>query len=739
MFTPRRASSFATLMVLALLTVGCVSDNPADPSSDSFSDPATSVSDSIEVTVSTSGGELDPVEPRRYVRSGMNDGAWTTKATVGDQTKEFSFDQLNTYQYIVEAGVDVTEIKVLVGDAGACSTAFRQSQSAEVDAGVIKPPILATPTTDQPVQITLIPWSKTDASKDCDINTNFSEYITSEAVAVWLSVDKYWDPEPSPDDAIVCKLQADEWAKAFTGVAKKDETPGQYVPAKTDQIFTGSSDDCVIDQIGSQNYKGENVWAGPLFTMITTSPKQTIFIDLGDNQTFLAKDGQVLNSEYFYDNAWHYLSNDKQIIVTGTSRIDGDGLGDGEEIIAGDDALLGEMLALGSSSGGTNYGPDAIDISGVTVSNSPTLGHSPVRLNDPTLPMWAPGEQFSWDRTNRPVKVWDFKRPGNWRTASDGIEPGGDGSSVSWAYLHVNDDAIKVSANVEYDQTTILQGGAGAPINLGSYGFSRGITSATIDGVYIHRIIGNTAADDDGFQAIVTTRTCPIKTFSGSERGAKPQTITGIWIKNIYVNSLGYLNGGPGNDYAGELAGAGPNQVLRPFAIGVMGSSDDRWKFCEQGGAKDAPAAVTLGDWTISNMNIFMNPLRKSVVYDHEQGRNYDTTWEKIRFCGNNGDNCNTPFASIGDEESPVTVWPYGAGPPSSDSADGPPTGYYVCGVETTPSQCWTINNNGDPSEGQTTDGKQATMNLEYDYIYDDPQKNAEHWDNKLVFPFGSG
>ena len=30
-------------------------------------------------------------------------------------------------------------------------------------------------------------------------------------------------------------------------------------------------------------------------------------------------------------------------------------------------------------------------------------------------------------------------------------------------------------------------------------------------------------------------------------------------------------------------------------------------------------------------------------------------------------------------------------------------------------------------------------MNLEYDYIYDDPQKNAEHWDNKLVFPFGSG
>ncbi|MSO87600.1 MAG: hypothetical protein EXQ71_08775, partial [Acidimicrobiia bacterium] len=102
------------------------------------------MSDSIEVTVSTSGGKLDPVEPRRYVRSGMNDDAWTTIATVGDETKKFSFDQLNTYQYVIEAGVDVTEINVLVGDAGACSTAFRQSQSAAVYAGVVKPPILAT-------------------------------------------------------------------------------------------------------------------------------------------------------------------------------------------------------------------------------------------------------------------------------------------------------------------------------------------------------------------------------------------------------------------------------------------------------------------------------------------------------------------------------------------------------------------------------------------------------------------
>lgn len=739
----RHSSLLRFLTITAVLAVLCGGCQSVDDSSRSGGSRAASdLSSAFEVSVSGSGGDVT-VPVNSYPRNGVEQESWTSGPD--------SFDHLDTYQFVLDKNETFTGMTARINNDDMCLSAFRGSDFAVIDkGGDVGSPIFESPTSDAPVQITFMPWRMKDRAGGCDLANNFDAYEASIAYAVWLSVNQYWDTEPDQNEAIICKLDARAWANAFDGTAPKGTQPATYTPTTDNQgldpVFSGSTDDCVIDQIGSQSYNGTDVWAGTLFTMLTTSSKKILFIDLGDNQTFEAIKGQVLNSEYWDGGSWNVIDTDMQIIVTGTSRIDGSGV-----IASGDNVLLGEMLVLASRSEGSDASPFAIDVSGVAVSNSPSIGHAPVRLNDATLPMYAPGGSFSWDANNYPVKAYDFKRPGTWLGASDAIEPGGDGSLIQHAYMHVSDDAIKVSAGsasapLTYQDVTMLKGGAaGEVMNLGSYGFSRGVTGATIDGVYVHRIVNSAGGDlDDGLGGIVSTRTCPFKTFSGTgtDRGGRPQTITGIWIKNVYVNALGFSGDGK-TPWGGQWAGAGPNQTLRAFAIGVMGSSDDRWSpFCSDHGAEDDPAQVTIGDWTISNFNIFMNPLEKSKMYDHEMGRGIDTVWQPIRFCDNYTadvpEKCpQNPVPAYGDEQSPLTIWPYGMGGQvgQADNNDGPPAGYYVCGVpDDMASQCWNV----DPA-GQAQEGEQGTKgtasNVTYDYKGDD--NDPDHWTNILVFPFG--
>ena len=89
-----------------------------------------------------------------------------------------------------------------------------------------------------------------------------------------------------------------------------------------------------------------------------------------------------------------------------------------------------------------------------------------------------------------PVKVFDFKMVGNWVDAADGLEVQGDGSELTFTYLHVADDSMKVAAKkMKYKHTTILQGdvGTGGMINLGSYGTADS-QGSNVEGVYVHRI-----------------------------------------------------------------------------------------------------------------------------------------------------------------------------------------------------------------------------------------------------------
>ncbi|HEY5148477.1 MAG TPA: hypothetical protein VIJ23_01365 [Mycobacterium sp.] len=356
---------------------------------------------------------------------------------------------------------------------------------------------------------------------------------------------------------------------------------------------------------------------------------------------------------------------DKNIIVTGFGRISGGGvLGvvrnnppqlswDKQDLATASSAAQYHVWSslLGVSSASTSV--TAIDVSSVTVAWGPKRGQSAVNLN--TIAMKEPGTANYWDN-NKPAKMFDVKMPSNWIDAADGPEVGADGSDISFVYLLVADDSIKIAAQrVSYQEATVLQGNAGGVINLGSYGYNRGITGSTVSGVWVHRITHNLLngkAQDDDRGGIVTSRTCPMSPFgTSSGTGAN---LEGTTVDNLYVPKLGTPNG--------------INSVTRPIAIGVCGSgSTDRDGFCDKGRLATSRFRVggdgTSNPLTFTNFQVYPNPLSDSLLYN-DPPSNVPVNWGQIKFY--TGD--DPPPGGQVDQTKAVTL---------RDDNDGP---YFVCG-----------------------------------------------------------
>ena len=278
--------------------------------------------------------------------------------------------------------------------------------------------------------------------------------------------------------------------------------------------------------------------------------------------------------------------------------------------------LINSGLLSLSSSHGThdNFAAGAaIDVSGITIGFSPKRGDSSVFLNNQYVPMknatdlaadelpisWA-ANAGSNRSNNRPVKVFDFKMVGNWVDAADGLEVQGDGSELTFTYLHVADDSMKVAAKkMKYKHTTILQGdvSAGGMINLGSYGTADS-QGSSVEGVYVHRIT----------QKPSTSTRCPQGETGncGAALVAAPtcrfgRSVTDITVNNLQVNDLG-------NDI---------NSVNRPFNIG-LGSSygASGIEYCN-GNDTNPPSAIetNITELTFTNFGIYTGALANSTFY----------------------------------------------------------------------------------------------------------------------------
>lgn len=359
--------------------------------------------------------------------------------------------------------------------------------------------------------------------------------------------------------------------------------------------------------------------------------------------------------------------------VTGPIIISGSGRINGYELLkqdspgkwnGGDDApQMLSMLAVKAeyrvqsglielSSDGLTAEGFAIDIAGITVGFSPDRSDSSVLLNNQYLQMASPEDVLAGNidinANNFPVKTFDFKMVGNWIGEADGLEPQGAGSRLSYTYLHIADDSMKVGArDLGYAQTTVLQGdvSTGGVIHIGSYGTQRDSTEGSvIDGVYVHRITHKNVEDNTrpGYQgaALVAAQTCEF----GND-------VAGVTVKNLRVNDLG----------------KGISSVNKPFNLGLGESL---------GLDCSAKGPTSLKNLRFENFQIYLNPLANSTIFN--RGTDGGTISDINFFDGN----VNT------DPAGKVAIFNL-----ETDSSFA----YFICGVDALKqSGCWnTLGENG--------------------------------------------
>jgi hypothetical protein len=637
----------------------------------------------------------------------------------GKDAREFWFSQdgglleeIETTQFVDEAPKYLT---VKAPNDTQCLSVFEGTGSAEFTTvrGDGSDPIkLRRPSIGRPQHLTLLPWwSRSDS---CDLKKDLVAYDESVVLAVFVSAT-YW-AEPPPNST-VCRISPAD-AKAINKMYWQDNGA---------QGWTSSNGECVIDK---PQVRGD-IYTGTLYSMLTSKDSGPLFIELEAGATLTAPlNGMVIEtSDPNGFGAYCLLAPKRQIIVTGFGRLDGsevnrryqdrfEGVGKPAHY-----AIDSGQLFLGSRYE-SGFG---IDVSGITAANGAVRNETSVGLNDGNH--WHCGDDGRPDSGSpgyegSPVKVYDFKRPAVWWYGSDSLEVSAD-SEVSFAYMHSADDAIKISAPRQtWRNISVIQGGIGAVINIGSYGYNSGTEGTVVKGVSVPRITHTLASDGmagyDDRNGLIATRTCS----QHNQRG-EPQSVTGVRVSDFTVHSLG---GNP-------QSGVGPNSYLRPFALGVIGDTNraskyapfcNRWQDPE--GSFRSKSNAVMGDFTFTNFNIFQNPLRNSLIYDGNQvlGSDKSTTWKPIRFCAASDRYCETPVPGPDDASNrPVTFWPSG-------DRSGP--GYYVCGIGAggDASQCWTTANLFGPT---------STMVNNVDYV--DGQYRLEgsgsgyNIGTNVVYPYG--
>ena len=242
----------------------------------------------------------------------------------------------------------------------------------------------------------------------------------------------------------------------------------------------------------------------------------------------------------------------------------------------------------------------AITLDGLTVANAPSRHQAAINLNVVTLPMASFDElregHLDFAASNRPVRVTGLKVVGNWHDAADGPEVGGDGSLIEHVFLHVADDAIKVAAkDVRYRDVTVLQGDAGGVMNIGSYGYNRGVEGSVVEGVYVHRVCHRLRgkhgiAQDDDRGGLITSRTGNFNFLGQGSDGLVGFTVDGLWVAPVTGNS-----------------------VSRVLALGVMGGRETtRTGFV----SRHVPVAgFRFGDITLRGLDVPIPPAAPMLMY----------------------------------------------------------------------------------------------------------------------------
>lgn len=609
------------------------------------------------------------------------------------------FDWVQTAQFAISPGATPKFITVTDSKGSPCVRVLQRDQFKDIKTDGSEPyDQIAFP--DKPIHLTLIPF-------DC---TSFV-FDSHRALAVWISPHAWTAP---PADAIRCDL------KTGPAYGQQDWSDGDCIINKPQWRF--SRDGSAIRYTGT-------IWD------MLDKPQKTIFVDLDEGLSLYAP----LTNEYVeygvHDNvsggcaavvdalnsgqappagnctvgtAGVYTKpTDKQIVVTGFGRISGGGVlsatrNNPPQLPSGSNLpadltsvssaaqyhVWSSLLGLSSSSGESN----AIDISSITVAWGPKRNQSAVNLN--TIAMRELESAKFWDN-NKPVKMFDVKMPSNWIDAADGPEVGGQGSDISYVYLLVADDSIKIAAqNVKYQEATILQGNAGGVVNLGSYGFNRGVNGSYVQGIWVHRITHNLHAggqpQDDGRGAIITSRTCPMSPLDHFDGSGYGSNLEGVTVENLMVPKLG--------------SSQGINSVTRPIAIGIQGGTGQgRDTFCNFGNM--ATKGFQMGGdsrhnaLVFNNFQIYPNPLSTSLLYN-DPPKNVPVNWGYIVFY--TGANPLGAGDRV-DASQAVTL--------HDDNANA----YFVCGAD--PVKCFTAN------------GMPGQINLDYSPGFPT--------DGNIVFPYG--
>ena len=244
--------------------------------------------------------------------------------------------------------------------------------------------------------------------------------------------------------------------------------------------------------------------------------------------------------------------------------------------------------------------PFAISVESLTVANAPTRHQAAINLNVVTQPMATLDElregRFDFESSNRPVHLAGIKVVGNWRDAADGPEVGGNGSLVEHVFLHVADDAIKLAAQyVIYRHATVLQGDAGGVMNIGSYGYNRGVRGSRLEHIYVHRVCQqlqgpHRTAQDDDRGGLITSRTGNFNFLGQGTNGLFDIVIDGLWVAPV-----------------------GGNHVSRILALGVMGGRrTTRTSFIDR---FDPVAKFRFGGFLIRNLRVPVPPAAPMLVY----------------------------------------------------------------------------------------------------------------------------
>merc|ERR1712136_178795 len=257
----------------------------------------------------------------------------------------------------------------------------------------------------------------------------------------------------------------------------------------------------------------------------------------------------------------------------------------------------------------------------------------------------------------------DVRTPGGWMDAADGPNLMGDGSEMSYVFLHHADDTVKLSAShVTVREVVALQGNVGSAVFLGNYGLGlrNGVVrSCIVDGVYLNRIV-HAYGGYDGHGGVFGTRTCP--------NGISFEDIS---VKNLVIPDINSAN-----------------SVDQLFSIGVLAGSA---VFCS---GQNGP--VTFNSISFENWDVYVNPSMYSVFFNDG---NSNSNADSINFYDVSASGQADILASA------VRIW-------SSSSFY-----YCVCGTSTNADQCWNMNGAGSGVQNTVYQGLGVT-NINFPYGY---------------------